>query len=159
MREVKLRPPPFPDKLPFEDVIDTVLNRIAANIDRSPLVQKLEKLRSKFPEIASMEMPTPLGMVRTPRLALPNFTPPIIDERRRKIIKAAIGTDLASLIEMIPFVGAAAAPLADAINDTYYPRIRDMLTDKEWTAFKSVDEVSPATALSALITFSRVREG
>jgi hypothetical protein len=159
MRSIKLpRPPPLPDQLPFEDAVGRMLDRAAQALERSPITRAARRIEEGFPEIEAVEVPTPLGTITTPYLQLPALSsPPQMDKRRREAIKAAVGEDLANLVSLIPYVGFVAAPLTDAVEDTFSARIQELLTTDELKVFREKDKVSPSTAVSALLTFAKRR--
>ena len=145
-------PPRLPAKLPGEAQVDAALTRLAQRIEHNPLTARLEELRSRLPEIEAVEFPTPLGTIRSPHFALPEATPPRIDERRRGIVKAALGMDLAQVVGLVPVVGDV---IADAVEDTYYPLVSNPMTEEERRTFQNYDKVSPLTSIAVLATFAK----
>lgn len=145
----------IPDRMPFEDTIDRALDDAADKIASHPLMRKLEELHSRIPVVPSVEVGTPLGKIKTPELALPKPSPPEVDDRKKEAIKAAVADDLTGLIEKIPVVGAAAAPISDGLEDTFMAKIHDTLTPEEYELFKKKDKISPLTTLAMVDTLIR----
>ena len=158
VREISLpQAPPLPDKLPFEDRVDALLDRAAEGLERNPITRMAQKIEAQLPVVTEMEFPTPLGTFRLPRLELPSLTPPKMDSRRKEVVKAAVADDLASLVEKVPYVGLIAGPLADFLEDTAMAKLRENLRPEEVESFYHFDKVSPVTTLAALRTFVKHR--
>lgn len=151
------KPPPFPSTLPFENQIDRLFDRVAERLANSQATRFGNNIERNFPTVESIEWPTPLGVVKTPRLSMPSLTPPVLDERRKEIIKAAMGDDISGLVTMIPVIGFFASIIADAMEDTYAAKIDALLTPEERRAFMEYDKVSPITTIAALRAFIRER--
>ena len=136
------KPPPLPDKLPFEEQIASALDRAAARLQQSPFPRLIRRIEEKLPSVEATQLPTPLGTVRTPHLEFPSFQPPQMDDRRKKATKAAVAQDLAFLVGFIPVVGDA---VADVVEDVYFQNIIDTLTPEEFETFKKLDTYNPST--------------
>ena len=149
------KPPPLPTTLPLENQVDALLNKLATTLEETRFTKMMRDLEARAPVIESIDFPTPFGKVRTPGLTLPVPVPPTMDQRRKEIVKAALADDLAGLVEKIPFVGAFAWPIADAVEDTYLVKLQELMTPEEWRTFKEFDKVSPLTVAAALRTFAR----
>ena len=148
-------PPPFPDKLPFEDAIDRALNRLADSVERSPLLRRLQEFHARLPVILEGDLPTPMGRLKTPELALPRPALPQMDARRKDAFKAAILDDISALVENIPVLGFFAHPLADMLEDVAMAKVHASLTPQEYEEFKKRDKFWPLTALSMVDALSR----
>lgn len=157
MREIRPIILPLPSKLPFEDKIDKILSSAVQKIEKHPITGRLQEIKEKMPYIAETEITTPMGKFKTPEIRLPDFLPPKVDERRREAIKAAICDDFAGVIERIPFLGFAAHPISDLLEDMAMGKLHDTLTEEEFKQFKRFDKAIPSTTLALLMTFTRMR--
>lgn len=151
-------PAGLPDKLPLEDVISRDVDRILSIVERDPFLNLINGLIRRIPIIPEKRYPTPWGAYKTPEFYIPEITPAKFDGRQREALKAAIMTDLSSLVEMIPFLGAAAGPIADSIEDTAYAKIHDTLTTEEDGYFKSYDKVDPLSTIAMIRTLVRTQK-
>lgn len=150
-RQIRFPTPRLPNTLPFEDRISAALDRLANSISRSPVSAKLRELSSQMPYIVETELSTPFGKVMTPELSMPALALPQIDGRKKEAMKAAIGTDLAQIIGLVPVLGDV---LADILEDTYAVKIRETLTPEEEKAYMHWDKLGPST-LAMMRTFAR----
>ena len=141
-------------KLPFEDKIDAVLNRVAQVVNDSPPTKLLQRLHEKAPRLPTVIIPTPLGTVGLPELSLPVPMLPQFGERRIKALKAAIGSDIGSLMGLIPVIGDAAG---DVVEDIYAAEIRGNLSAAEFEEYKKWDKIGPSTT-AMLRTFTKQRD-
>lgn len=141
-------------KLPFEDRVASGLNRVARAINESPPTRLLTKIQEKAPRLPELIVPTPLGTVGLPEISLPTPGLPQFNERKRKALKAAIGSDLGSLIGLIPVIGDAAG---DLVEDMYGAEIRGNLTEGEYEQYKKWDKIGPST-MAMIRTFIQVRD-
>ena len=141
--------PSFLTKLPFEDDIDRVMNRISETIRRDPLVRKLDELQEKLPKLPEITLPTPLGTVKVTKEInpWPKLTPPVIDSRRKEAIKASVAVDLASLLGLIPVVGDY---LSEEMSDIYMHRLRETLTPREMELFQKYDKLNPLDTMACV---------
>jgi len=141
--------PSFLTKLPFEDDVDRVLNRISETIRRDPLVRKLDELQEKLPKLPEITLPTPLGTVKVTREInpWPPLTPPVIDARRKEAIKASVAVDLAALLGLIPVVGDY---LSEEISDIYMHRLHETLTPREMELFQKYDKLNPLDTMACV---------
>lgn len=128
-------------KLPLEDQVDKLLDSIGQAINESGVMKKLEELQGKAPSVPSRTVPTPLGDVEIPEIALPKIQVPTLDERKKAAIKAALGIDLTFGIALIPLVGDI---VADVVEDIYMDKIRSLLTPEELALFMRYDKVGPS---------------
>jgi len=167
------QPPPLPDRLPLEEQVNDFLNRVSDFLEQLPTTRVAKQVEERLPVIESVEFPTPLGKIKTPRIEFPSFVPPRLDERAKEVVKAAVGDDLADLAPRVlttvagwvPGIGpilqgivqAVAGPIADAVEDTYMAKLRDTMTDEEWRYFREMDKVSPSTTIAALRTWVKFR--
>ncbi|MDP2953339.1 MAG: hypothetical protein Q8O76_08510 [Chloroflexota bacterium] len=148
-------PPRLPNKFPFEDQTAALLDRLSGALAGNPVMVKIKELRDKAPYLAEYAIPTPLGTMTFPKVELPELNAPEVDERKRQVIKAAIGDDLSSLIDKIPYVGLFAGPISDFLEDISMAKAYDLLTPEETVRFRNLDKVSPWTTLAAIRTFAR----
>jgi len=121
------------------------------------VARRLTEIREKVPTLAAWDFPTPIGTMRLPALELPEVPSPRVDQRRKELIKAAIGDDVSGLVEKIPFVGVFLGPVADFLEDLAGAKIDTLLTPSEREVFRNWDKSSPSTTLAALATFKKVR--
>lgn len=150
--------PSFLTKLPFEDDIDRVLDRINETIRRDPLVRKLDELQEKLPKLPEITLPTPLGTVKVTREInpWPKLTPPVIDSRRKEAIKASVAVDLAALLGLIPVVGDY---LSEEISDIYMHRLRETLTPREMELFQKYDKLNPLDTMACVRALVHAERG
>lgn len=146
------------DKLPFEDTISRGVDRVLAIVERDPLLRVVNGLIEKIPIVPEKQYPTPWGTYKTPEFYIPKLTPARFEGRQREAFKAATMVDLSSLIGKIPWLGAVAGPVADAIEDTAYAKIHDTLTPEEDTFFKSYDKVDPLSTIAMIRTMVRTEK-
>lgn len=151
------QPPNLPNTLPFEKQIGSVLDKVNEALQNNPITRAMQHVEDSLPIVEGMDLPTPLGTIRTPTLRAPSFTPPVLDERRKEAMKAAIGTDLGTAMELIPMVGDILEPIGNGIADTYRLKLMDMLTPEELPVWKNEDKISPLTSFATAQTFLRKR--
>lgn len=156
--EFPLSPPKLPEKLPGEDVISQGVERAFGLMERDPLLGLVNRLVEKIPVIPERSYITPLGTYKTPEFYIPKLTPARFDGRQREAFKAAVMNDLAALVEVIPALGALAAPIADAISDTSVAKIQDTLTPEESNYFRSYDKVDPLATIAMIRTMVRTQK-
>lgn len=147
------RPPPLPTKLPFEEQVDKLLDRLAEALEQAPTTKMAKQFEETLISVSSVKFPTPLGTVNTPHLEFPSLTPPKLDERRKEVVKAALGQDLAILVALIPLAGDI---LADVMGDIYFDKLHSLLDPDEFATFKRLDAYNPST-IAALRTFIKHR--
>lgn len=146
-------PPRLPDTLPFEESIDRALDRAAAALEGSRLLNTIRRIEENLPVLEATEIPTPLGKVRAPPLEFPSLEPPQMDTRRKHVVKAAMAQDLAFVVGFVPVVGDA---VADVVEDIYFRNIQETLTPAEFETYKRFDVYNPST-VAALRTFAKHR--
>jgi hypothetical protein len=156
--EFPLGAPPMPDKLPGEDVVSRGVDKILSLMERDPILKGINRLVDKIPIVHEKTYHTPLGDFKTPEFYIPKLTPALMDERKREAIKASVLVDMSSLIAKIPYLGAAAGPAADAVEDTGYAKIHDTLTPEEDKFFKSYDKVDPLSTVAVLRAMVRTQK-
>lgn len=159
-RELKLPKPihkaltSAPARLPFESVLDRVLDRISAKLEQAAPTRFTRSLGKKIPYPAEFRVNTPLGNIGLPSLDLPRLDVPELDNRRKEAIKAAIGQDLSYFPGLIPVVGDIAA---NAIEDVFFGKIHEVLTPEELRKFVQWNKKSPLSTVAMLQTFIRVK--
>jgi hypothetical protein len=156
--ELPVKPPPLPEKLPGEDTVSRGVNSVLNLIERDPLLGLVNRLVDKIPIIPEKTYVTPFGTLKTPEFYIPRITPAKFNEREREAFKAATMVDLSSLISKIPWLGTAAGPAADAVEDTAYAKIHDTLTPEEDKYFKSYDKVDPLATIAMIRTMVRTQK-
>jgi len=85
-----------------------------------------------------VEIPTPFGRVRLPEVVLPAPLEPLefeIDERRRRALLHAVGSDIGG---KIPIVG-------DVIEDLHGAEVKRLLTPEEYGEYLEEDKYAPST--------------
>ena len=140
-----------PSKLPLEDTVDRGLDRVAKAIARNPITEVLSGIHTMLPSLPEVPTSTPLGEIHLPEVSAPIPYPPQVDARRREAIKAAVGTDLSSVIGIIPWVGDVAS---DIIEDIFGAKIKRTLTPGEYNTYLKYDKLGPST-YAMLRTFTR----
>lgn len=108
-----------------------------------------DSFRERFPELREFNLPTPFGRVKTPNIKVPEFRPASLDPRQLEVLKAALGTDLAQIVALVPLIGDI---IADIVEDTYAEKIRDSTTDEEYKRYLKYDKLGPST-IAAVRTF------
>lgn len=141
------KPPPLPNGLPLERQIHGTLNAISNGISKSRIGSALRQLDDQSPSVESVEFPTPFGPIITPHLTLPELSPPALDERQHRAVKAAVAMDLAALVAIVPIVGDI---IGNAVQDTYRPQLQKLLSRTETEGFNERNKVSPSTTVALL---------
>lgn len=75
---------------------------------------------------------TPFGEVHLPSLSLPTRLTLPTEERGKKALKHALGSDLSFIPGMIPIVGGA---IADTLEDVHEAELKSLLTEEEFRRF------------------------
>lgn len=148
----------LPEKLPFEDTISREVDRVLSIVERDPLLRLVNGLIGKIPIVTERRYPTPWGTYKTPEFYIPKLTPAKFDGRQREAFKAATMVDLSALISKVPWLGAIAGPVADAVEDTAYAKIHDTLTPEEDNYFKSYDKVDPLSSIAMIRAMVRTEK-
>lgn len=163
-RELKMRrvlqlpkPPALPTKFPLEDEIGNMVEKVINLAEKDPVLGVVNRAIDSIPIVPERSFETPWGTYKTPELYIPKVLPITLDGRQREAFKAAVMADLAGLAEAIPFMGAAAKPLADSLEDTAMAKIQDTLTPEEKTQFQSYDKVDPLTVVAMVRTMVRTQ--
>lgn len=149
---IPLKPPPLPDKLPFEGTVGRALLKVSQAIDRFPPVKAVNGLVDKLPYFPEQNMGTPFGKVVLPELALPKIKAPEMNEGHKAALKASIGADLADVLKFIPAVGPI---IAEPIQDTFMARINDALPAEEYRTYLGWEKKSPFSTIAVLQTIRR----
>ncbi len=159
-RTIELRLPlvQLPDKLPGEDMLSRGVDKVLNLVERDPVLNTVNRVIEKIPIIREKSVSTPLGSFKTPEFYVPRLIPARMDARIREAFKAAALVDASSLISKIPWMGAAAAPVSDAVEDTAYAKIHDTLTPEEDTFFTSYDKADPLSTIAMLRTMVRIQK-
>jgi hypothetical protein len=131
----------------LEKQVDQALNGISGQISKSRVGAALRYLDDNSPSIESVELPTPFGPNITPHLTLPELSPPSLDGRQRRAVKAAVAMDLAALVAIVPVVGDI---IGNAIQDTYRLQLLKLLDPSELPGFNERNKVSPSTTVALL---------
>lgn len=159
---MRIKPPEFlqkslvqvPSKLPGEDRLDQGLNMIADKLENNPIHTGLMQLHARLPVLEEVDMNTPLGQVRLPEVSAPEPNFPVLDSRKMEAMKAAIGTDISSVIGIIPAIGDV---VSDIVEDVFGEKIRKTLTPGELTTYMKFDKLGPSTYAMAR-TFAKGRK-
>jgi hypothetical protein len=152
MGKIPLKPPPFPDKLPFEGTVGRALLKVTQSVDNFPPIKAVNGLVDKLPYFPAQKMGTPFGNVTLPELILPKIKAPEMTEGHKAALKASIGRDVAGAIEFIPAVGPL---IAEPISDTFLGQINDSLTAEEFKTYLGWEKKSPWSILALLQTIRR----
>ena len=152
-KEIRLPFPDFLQRLPFEETVAGVVDKVLDAVEGNPISRALSRLHSKVPSIPAVRIPTPLGDVALPPIALPEPRAPSLNPRRREALKAALGSDLSGFIGLVPGVGDA---VADTIEDIFGAKLRNTLTGPEMDEYMRQDKIGPST-LAAIRTFMKIR--
>lgn len=137
---------------PLEDAVDrtieavTTVNNKLVNGPAGRAYSKLAGISRLLPE---RKIPTPFGDVKMPSIGLPELAIVDLDTQSREAIKAAVAIDLSFALALVPVVGDL---VADAIEDTYGEKLKESLTDRQFTDYMRNDKFGPSTvaALRAL---------
>lgn len=141
----------LPDKFPFEDRVDSIIDDIGERIKNSMPVRTIESFQERLPIIPEQELNTPFGDVKVPEISVPRILPAeVLDSRKKEALKTAIAIDLSSAVGMIPVVGDVAS---DIVEDTYGAKLRKILTTDEMNLYTKYDKLGPST-LGMLRTFA-----
>lgn len=149
---IPLKPPPLPDKLPFEGTVGRALLKVSQAIDRFPPIRAVNSLTDKLPYFPEQNMGTPFGKIVLPELALPKIKSPDMSGSHKEALKASIGADVASLLEFIPALGPI---IAEPIQDTFTARINDALEPGEYKTYLGWEKKSPLSFIAVLQTIRR----
>ena len=144
-----------PVRAPFEGFIDKTIDDAVAFhgrlVDSRP-AKAYNRTRRFFPRLPTLDVPTPFGQIKTPEFELPPLEPISVNERQREAYKAAIAIDLTFPLSWIPVVGDLAA---DVLEDTFGEKLRESLTDAEYTTYLQHDKSGPST-LAMIRTFANI---
>lgn len=132
------------------DIIINQANRAFNGLADSRAGTALSSVRNKLPSIQELNIPTPFGRIKTPEFSLPDIRSVQLDQRKRDAIKAAVGSDLAQIIALIPGVGDIAA---DIIEDTFGEKIRESMTPEQYANYMRHDKLGPST-VAVIRTFT-----
>ena len=149
---IPLKPPPLPDKLPFEGTVGRALLKVSQAIDNFPPVRAVNSLVAKAPYFPEQDLGTPFGKVTLPELSLPQVHAPEMGEAHKAALKASIGADMASALEFIPGLGPL---IAEPIQDMFAARINDALAPGEYKTYMSWEKKSPLSTIAVLQTIRR----
>lgn len=87
------------------------------------------------------EIPTPFGTISTPLIELPPiFKLPTLEDRHRKALAHAIGTDASDIVALIPWAGGT---LADNIRAMHTREIKKLLKPDEYDKYLKWDKTYP----------------
>jgi hypothetical protein len=100
------------------------------------------QVREAIPGIDALDLPTPLGEIRTPKLELPELELLTLSEQRREAIRLAVAIDLSSAVGVVPGLGDI---VADIVEDTYGAQLRATLTPGEFARYMKFDKLGPST--------------
>ena len=155
------KPPAVLSRLPFESQVDKVLDKVNEAIRENPITKAAERIYQKLPKTPAITFPTPLGEVKLPAMnPLPPPMPPQIDARRKDILKASLGVDLASIPGyLVPVIGDY---IEEEVGDLYMRRMKELMTPEEFASFQKFDAVNPLDTLAAwraLMQTDRKRKG
>lgn len=142
-------------RAPLEGLIDKTIDQgviIHRRLAESRPAKVYNKTRQILPRLPEVNFPTPFGQIKTPEFALPPLEPISVNERQREAYKAAIAIDLTFPLSWIPVVGDLAA---DVLEDTFGEKLRESLTDAEYTTYLQHDKAGPST-LAMVRTFANV---
>jgi len=151
-------PPRLPGKLPFEDGIARGVDRLLSIVEKDPILNGLNRIVERVPVVPERQFMTPWGNYKTPEFYVPKLSPARFDARQREAFKAAVMNDIASLVEKVPGLGAAAGPIADSMEDTAMAKIADTLTPEENKYFRSYDKVDPLSTIAMIRTMVRTQK-
>jgi hypothetical protein len=151
------RLPVLPDHLPGEESISRSVDKFLDFMEREPLHKGINRLVDKIPIVPSTDFATPLGVYKTPEVYVPELQPARFDAKHREAFKAAVLSDVAELVDAIPFLGAAADPVSHTLEDNAYAKITETLTPQELTYFKSYDDVDPFSVIAMIRTMVRTQ--
>lgn len=149
---IPLKPPPLPDKLPFEGTVGRALLKVTQAIDNFPPIRAVNGLVDKLPYFPEQNMGTPFGRITLPELTLPKLKAPEMDESHEAALKAGIGADVASALEFIPGLGPI---IAEPIQDMFAARINDALDPSEYKTYMGWEKKSPLSTIAVLQTIRR----
>ncbi len=149
---IPLKPPPLPDKLPFEGAVGRALLKVSQAIDSFPPVRVVNSLVDKLPYFPEQNMGTPFGKIALPELSLPKIKAPEMGEQHKAALKASIGADVASALEFIPGLGPI---ISEPIQDMFAARINDALDPGEYKTYMSWEKKSPLSTIAVLQTIRR----
>lgn len=134
---------------PLEMAVDGILeatNQIGNAVARSPAGRLYQRVRERAPRLPETQVRTPFGPARLPEVGLPDFQELAMDQRRRDSMKAALATDVSSLVGIIPVLGDI---VADVVEDTYAETIRRSLTPAELDTYMKFDKLGPSSLAMA----------
>lgn len=152
------RLPALPTKFPLEDEFTGMVEKVISLAEKDPILGALNRVIESIPIIPEKEFQIPWGTYKTPEFYIPKVKPIQMDARQKEAFKAAVMTDLASLVKAIPGLGAVGEPIIDSISDTAYAKIQDTLTPEENKQFKSFDKVDPLSTVAMIRTWIRTQK-
>jgi len=109
----------------------------------------------KAPVLPEIRIPSPFGGISLPEYELTFPRLPGFNEKNRRAMLHAIGSDVSNLIGWIPVVGDV---LADVIEDMHGAEIQKILTPEENREYSKQDKVAPSTiAMARTLTKSSLK--
>jgi hypothetical protein len=130
---------------PLEAAVDRVVEAATGvnnKLVTSPIGRAYAKVADSARLLPERRVPTPFGDVKMPELGLPELAVVDLAPESREAIKAAVAIDLSFAISLIPLVGDL---VADAIEDTYGEKLKESLTDRQYTNYMRNDKFGPST--------------
>src|SRR3990167_3777678 len=106
----------------------------------SRAVQGVQSMVELVPVIEPIVIPTPFGTLRTAPISLPDFVPPVLNERTRAAVRAGVGASIGELVGLVPGIGDV---LGGIISDHYGPLIRESLNEGEQRRFERRNKLWP----------------
>lgn len=136
------------ERLPFEEQMDRLLDRLSGAVRGSRLARRLQEWHDSLPTLPPRTIPTPLGRLTLEAInPLPEFIPPTLDARQKEAVKAAVAMDIAGLLGIVPVVGDY---VAEELEDLFTARLRGLLTPEEHALFEKFDKVNPLDTLAMM---------
>lgn len=148
----------LPEKLPLEDQVTRGVDKALNLVEHDPILRAVNSVIDRIPVMPQKQIKTPLGTYKTPEFYIPKILPARMNDRQREAFKAAVLSDVGTLLCAIPGVGDVAEPIGHGLEDTAYAKIMDTLTPEEAEFYKSYDKVDPLSGVAMIRTMVRTQK-
>ena len=143
LKRIQETKPPTPTRSanPIDGII-SVANNILNKVSDSPVGRVINRASEVLPQLQERDAYLPFGHVRLPEVKIPELEHLELDDRKRDIVKQAVGIDVAQVAGVVPVLGDL---VADVIEDTHAEAMRDLLSDTELSTYLKHDKLGPST--------------
>ena len=91
-----------------------------------------------------IKLPTPFGTTYLPSFELPSLKMPRFDEHRKEAIRQTIGSDAATIFNLIPWVGGL---ISEQIGSLHMREVKKLLTTEEYNQYVEEERRYPSNII------------